>query len=184
MMLELAGGNVEAITSEIVGRAYTAGDPLAKEILLETVELLAIWLGNIVDLMEPEVMVLGGGVATMLSLFFRGNPRPLASLVRECALSGDPAGGGALRRECWNRGRRRALCRAHASVIGGYCRQDSFGGKFGLKKYDRIGLLSYSVAAPPALEAIQPGFATIRCKGVGREFEPQLNFRQLKMICN
>ena len=31
-MLELAGGNVEAITSEIVGRAYTAGDPLAKEI--------------------------------------------------------------------------------------------------------------------------------------------------------
>ncbi len=70
MMLELAGGNVEAITSEIVGRAYTAGDALAKEILLETVELLAIWLGNIVDLMEPEVMVLGGGVATMLSPFF------------------------------------------------------------------------------------------------------------------
>ena len=70
MMLELAGGNVEAITSEIVGRAYTAGDPLAKEILLETVELLAIWLGNIVDLLEPDVIILGGGVATMLSPFF------------------------------------------------------------------------------------------------------------------
>jgi len=63
--------NVEAITSEIVGRAYTAGDPLAKEILLETVELLAIWLGNIVDLLEPDVIILGGGVATMLSPFFR-----------------------------------------------------------------------------------------------------------------
>ena len=70
VMLELAGGNVEAITSEIVGRAYTAGDPLAKEILLETVELLAIWLGNIVDLLEPDVIILGGGVATMLSPFF------------------------------------------------------------------------------------------------------------------
>jgi glucokinase len=70
VMLELAGGNVEAINSEIVGRAYTAGDPLAKEILLETVELLAIWLGNIVDLLEPDVMILGGGVATMLSPLF------------------------------------------------------------------------------------------------------------------
>src|SRR6267142_433487 len=70
VMLELAGGNVEAITSEIVGRAYTAGDPLAKEILLETVELLAIWLGNIVDLLEPDVIILGGGVATMLRPFF------------------------------------------------------------------------------------------------------------------
>jgi len=70
VMLELAGGNVEAITSEIVGRAYAAGDPLSKEILLETVELLAIWLGNIVDLLEPDVVILGGGVATMLSPFF------------------------------------------------------------------------------------------------------------------
>ena len=70
MMPELAGGNVEGITSEIVGRAFAAGDPLAKEILVETVELLAIWLGNIVDLLEPDVMILGGGVATMLGPFF------------------------------------------------------------------------------------------------------------------
>ena len=70
VMLELADGNVEGITSEIVGRAYAAGDPLAKEILLETVDLLTIWLGNIVDLLEPDVMILGGGVATMLGPFF------------------------------------------------------------------------------------------------------------------
>jgi glucokinase len=70
MMLELAEGNVEGITSEIVGRAFAVGDPLAKEILLETVDLLAIWLGNIVDLLEPDVMILGGGVATMLGPFF------------------------------------------------------------------------------------------------------------------
>jgi glucokinase len=70
VMLELAGGNIEGITSEIVGRAYAAGDPLAKEILLETVDLLAIWLGNVVDLLEPDVMILGGGVATMLGPFF------------------------------------------------------------------------------------------------------------------
>jgi glucokinase len=69
-MLELAGGDINAVTSEMVGQAYAAGDSLAKEILLETVELLAVWLGNIVDLLEPEVMIVGCGVASMLSPFF------------------------------------------------------------------------------------------------------------------
>jgi glucokinase len=69
-MLDLAGGNIEAVTSEIVGRAYAAGDALAMEILLETVHLITIWLGNIVDLLEPDVIIIGGGVAAMLSPFF------------------------------------------------------------------------------------------------------------------
>jgi glucokinase len=58
------------VNSEIVGRAYARGDPLAREILLETVELLAIWLGNIVDILEPDIMIMGGGVAAMLSPLF------------------------------------------------------------------------------------------------------------------
>src|SRR5215469_2099661 len=70
VMLELAGGKLDAVTSEIVGRAYDAGDSLAKEILLETVELLTIWLGNLVDLLEPDVIIFGGGVAAMLNPFF------------------------------------------------------------------------------------------------------------------
>ena len=69
-MLELAGGKIEAVTSEMVGRAYAAGDSLAKEILLETVGVITIWLGNIVDLLEPEVIIIGGGVAPMLNRFF------------------------------------------------------------------------------------------------------------------
>jgi glucokinase len=70
VMLELAGGDLNKVSSEIVGQAYAAGDPLAEEILLETVELLTVWLGNIVDLLEPDVMIIGGGVAGMLSPFF------------------------------------------------------------------------------------------------------------------
>ena len=31
---------------------------------------LAVWLGNIVDLLEPDVMILGGGAASMLRPFF------------------------------------------------------------------------------------------------------------------
>jgi glucokinase len=69
-ILDLAKGDVAAVTSELVGQAYAAGDPLAGEILQETVELLTVWLGNIVDLLDPDVIVMGGGVAAMLKPFF------------------------------------------------------------------------------------------------------------------
>jgi glucokinase len=69
-MLDLANGDVAAVTSELVGHAYAQGDPLAREVLQETVELLTIWLGNIVDLLDPDVLVMGGGVAAMLKPFF------------------------------------------------------------------------------------------------------------------
>jgi glucokinase len=70
MILELAMGDVASVTSEFVGKAYAAGDPLAREILQETVDMLTPWLGNIVDLLDPDVLVMGGGVAAMLMPFF------------------------------------------------------------------------------------------------------------------
>ncbi|MBZ5679829.1 MAG: ROK family protein [Acidobacteriia bacterium] len=69
-ILDLAKGNIDAVTSELVGQAHAAGDPLAREILQETVGLLSAWLGNIVDLLDPNVVVMGGGVAAMLQPFF------------------------------------------------------------------------------------------------------------------
>jgi glucokinase len=69
-LLNLAHGNIEAVTSGMVGQAYERGDPLAREILQETVEVLSLWLSNIVDLLEPDVLILGGGVAAMLGSFF------------------------------------------------------------------------------------------------------------------
>ena len=69
-MCDLVNGNLDLVTSEIVGRAYSKGDPLAREVLLETVELMSIWLGNMIDLLEPDVLILGGGAATMLQPFY------------------------------------------------------------------------------------------------------------------
>jgi glucokinase len=69
-ILELARGEIAAVTSESVARAYAQGNVLAKEILLETVDLITPWLGNIVDLFDPDVLVVGGGVAGMLRPFF------------------------------------------------------------------------------------------------------------------
>ncbi|HKT89011.1 MAG TPA: ROK family protein [Candidatus Sulfotelmatobacter sp.] len=69
-ILDLAQGKIESVTSELVGKAYASGDSLASEILQETVDLLTIWLGNIVDLFDPDVLVFGGGVSAMLQPFF------------------------------------------------------------------------------------------------------------------
>jgi glucokinase len=77
-ILDLAKGNIDAVTSEMVGQAYAAGDAVAKQTLEETVKLLALWLSNIVDLLEPDVVIIGGGVAAMLSPFFGDLSKSLA----------------------------------------------------------------------------------------------------------
>jgi glucokinase len=69
-MLQLAGGDVAAFTGEIVGKAASAGDALATKILTDATEMLALWLSNIVDLFDPDVIVIGGGAAALYRPFF------------------------------------------------------------------------------------------------------------------
>jgi len=76
-ILDLAIGDVSSITSQHVGKAFDAGDSMAREVLEETVHLLTIWLGNIIDLLDPDVIVVGGGVAAMLRSFFEEIQRGL-----------------------------------------------------------------------------------------------------------
>ena len=70
MILEFAGGKLDRISSEMVGKAYAAGDSVAQEILRDTAFYLAVWLGNIIDLLEPDVIIIGGGAGAMLRPFF------------------------------------------------------------------------------------------------------------------
>ena len=52
------------------GQAFQEGDLVARQVLEETALLLTVWLGNVVDLLEPECIVVGGGMAGMMSPFF------------------------------------------------------------------------------------------------------------------
>lgn len=69
-MRELAGGNLAKLTAENVAEAFHTGDALARETLQATADLLTVWLGNLIDLLEPDVIVFGGGVAQLISEFF------------------------------------------------------------------------------------------------------------------
>ena len=61
---------MEQVRAEHVGEAFREGDALATEILVETADLLAVWLGNVIDMLEADVVVVGGGVAELMSHFF------------------------------------------------------------------------------------------------------------------
>jgi glucokinase len=69
-LLELTGLATEKIQAEQVAEAWRAGDALATEVLAETADLLAIWLGNVIDVLEPEIIVIGGGVGELASHWF------------------------------------------------------------------------------------------------------------------
>jgi glucokinase len=63
LLLALAGGDAEAIHAGHVVQAATEGERTAAEIWAQTVEYLAIGLGNVVSTLAPDKLVLGGGVA-------------------------------------------------------------------------------------------------------------------------
>ncbi len=69
MLLDLAQGDASAVTSEMVGQACDAGDALALAVVWKTVCYLSIWLASIVDLLDPDVIVMGGGVSNMLGRY-------------------------------------------------------------------------------------------------------------------
>lgn len=69
LILKLAGGSAAKVTAETVVKAAKNGDVPAREMLGDMIEHLSIWLGNIMDLLEPDVIVIGGGLAALAISF-------------------------------------------------------------------------------------------------------------------
>ncbi len=66
-VLAHAGGDPGRITADSVFRAAAGGDPLAREVVDDACEALAVGIGALVSLLNPEVIVITGGVATSLA---------------------------------------------------------------------------------------------------------------------
>jgi glucokinase len=67
ILWEMAAGDLHAVTSEMVGKAFAVSDPAAQEVMRETLDLLAYWLGSMIDLLEPEAIVIGGGASALFA---------------------------------------------------------------------------------------------------------------------
>lgn len=61
-ILEMAGGDTERVTAQIVYDAAQDGDALALEIERDTARFLGAGMANIVNILNPDVVVVAGGV--------------------------------------------------------------------------------------------------------------------------
>jgi glucokinase len=67
---DLSGGDLNAITPELVARAAEMGDPLAADVMDRAGLWLGVALAGGIALVAPEVVVIGGGVAPAGSQYF------------------------------------------------------------------------------------------------------------------
>ena len=80
-MLELAEGGLETITAETVALAARQGDPLACDVVAKAANYLGIGLASLVNIFNPELIVVGGGVSKMGDMLLR----PARKVVKEIA---------------------------------------------------------------------------------------------------
>jgi len=62
MLIELSSGDVNNISSESIGKAYMLADEAAKELVHITADYIADGIISVVNLLNPCMIVLGGGV--------------------------------------------------------------------------------------------------------------------------
>ncbi len=81
MLLGLVDGDLDRITAVTVYEAILQGDGYAAEVMLETAKLLGAGIANILNILNPEVVVVVGGVTRAGDFLFA----PLRSEVRRRA---------------------------------------------------------------------------------------------------
>lgn len=62
-ILEAAGGDVDAVRAEHVFEAVVTGDETARKVLERAIDYLSVAVANVVNLLDPEVVIIGGGVS-------------------------------------------------------------------------------------------------------------------------
>ncbi|WP_269865457.1 ROK family protein [Paenibacillus caseinilyticus] len=56
-------GEYHRLTSQLISEAYDQGDALAIEVMHETGRLLGFGLSNVINLLNPELLIIGGGMS-------------------------------------------------------------------------------------------------------------------------
>lgn len=64
-LTEIVSGNIESITAEKVDIAAKDGDSMAKEVISQAATYLGVGMVNLVNIFNPEMIIVGGGMAKM-----------------------------------------------------------------------------------------------------------------------
>ncbi len=82
-LTEIVTGEIENTTAKDVSLAAQGGDPLALEVISEAASYLGMGMVNLVNIFNPEMIIVGGGVAKLGDLLLE----PARQVVREKAFS-------------------------------------------------------------------------------------------------
>ncbi|MBI2305245.1 MAG: ROK family protein [Chloroflexi bacterium] len=83
LISELAATSEEGVTARTIFLAAQRGDSLANQLIRQAAEYLGVGLANVVNILNPEVIVIGGGVAQMGAFLVD----PAVATMRKRALS-------------------------------------------------------------------------------------------------
>jgi glucokinase len=64
-LLERVDGDADRLTGEVVARAAAEGDPLALELVTDVGQWLGQGIADLAAILDPEVVVIGGGVSAL-----------------------------------------------------------------------------------------------------------------------
>lgn len=79
IMMEMIGHDLSKITARLVSEACGKGDKLAMMVMEEAAEVLAVGIVNCVNIIDPEIVIIGGGVSLAGEKLFT----PLNEAVRK-----------------------------------------------------------------------------------------------------
>jgi glucokinase len=65
LMLDSVGGGIEKVTAQVIHAAAVQGDSLAKELISQTGYYVGVGLANLINIFNPELIVIGGGLSNM-----------------------------------------------------------------------------------------------------------------------
>jgi glucokinase len=69
-ILEYADGDVEKVTAQVIQSAAEQGDSLAKELIARTGYYVGVGLANLINIFNPELIVIGGGLSNIGDMLF------------------------------------------------------------------------------------------------------------------
>ena len=75
LLRDMCGGHLSRISPRMIEEARANGDPVAKAIVDESGFYLGVWLAGMITVLDPEAIVIGGGVSLI--------GRPLFDKIRE-----------------------------------------------------------------------------------------------------
>ena len=64
-ILDFADGDIDKVTAEVIHRAAKESDGLARRLIRETGYYLGVGLANLINIFNPELIVIGGGLSNI-----------------------------------------------------------------------------------------------------------------------